>query len=502
MINFFKKEIVLVFLIFFLALGIRIFITFTSDNFHGIAAGKTIIAQNILKNPNPVDNYDPVHGLFHLYLLAGALYIWNNPLLAPRMVSLVSGSLMIFFFYYFIRRLFDRETAFFSSLLLSFYPLHVIYSTLSVAVVPYNFFIFAALFCFFLFKEKKKLFYLIFSAFLVGCASNCRYEGGLFIPLLTILLFNEKKREMLAFFSIAMILPTFLMWLSYYRFGHPLVFYYTNSSHVQALFNIAREHGAKYDFWGKLMIWPSILKEYLPAFVVGVGFIGSLYSLSNKKYRNLAIIFLVLLSVIVYETVSERLHWDERYSIYSGILLILFCIVVIKRIISVVNPSWSKIVLTIFAVWFIYTSFPIIMDRRRVAPSFVKEVASFLAIHVKDDAKVYVDYTISSNSMELDPYLDTIQAYSGLDNKHFLHVPRKIVDNSELVVDESHFQQILKEEKPSFLVFSPSKGYLSEVLNISPADHLIENRYGLEFDFIKEIGIYRIYSLSFKEEAI
>ncbi|MGH2510251.1 MAG: glycosyltransferase family 39 protein, partial [Ktedonobacteraceae bacterium] len=62
---------------------------------------------------------------FPCYLNAFALTLWNDPVLCPRVIAAILGTLNLPIFYIYIKRLFGNFVAITSALLLSFMPLHV-----------------------------------------------------------------------------------------------------------------------------------------------------------------------------------------------------------------------------------------------------------------------------------------------------------------------------------------------------------------------------------------
>ena len=490
-----KGETFLVFLIFAGAFLVRLYILLNSDNYEGTAVGRATVAMDILRHPGFMANFDPAFAPLHLYLVAGALCILKDPMFTPQLVSFIFGSLLIFPFYHYVRLSFNRETAIFSSLIVCLYPLHVFHSVISTAPVTFHFFLFSSLYFFFKFKKQPsdKVAFLVLSAVFLNLACMIRYEGWVFIPLLSLLLYNNKKRHIVSFLLISMILPLVLMYLNYIRSNDPLFFLHQSDQHSRFMINFWRKSGLKWYLFNPLIAWPRILCETLNPYVVITGFCGLAYCLCKKKYLHPTIIFLTLFLIFEYKAVRQTLIFDTKYSLTLGLLLIPFCFLLLADITRIFRKKILKTAaLVIFVLFVAYISIRNPYIKGPIAPTFVKEISSYLGKQATSDDRILIDYDGDEDNVYV------IVLYSLLDSKQFLIVPRKI-ESERKYADEKQVLNYLMEEKPRFVLYSP-KGYLPEIFHFS-LNRKREEEYGFIFDLVYERGAYRIYEVIPKDET-
>lgn len=479
-----KKKIIILLLALIFAFSFRLYAFIGTDNYHGIAIGKTFIALNILKNPSILLNFDPAHAPLHQYLIALSLILWKDPTVTPRILSLIFALLTFIPFYLFVKLIFDEEIALFSLLILAAYPLHVLFSTLSTAEITFNFFLIISFYYFAKFKKENKLRLLIISAVLLTFACMERFEGMIFIPLLTLfLLFSSQRKYAFPFLFISIILPVSLMGISYYEFHDPLVFLHNSDIAVQANFNLLREKfGCKLDFFAKTTGWLSILYDSLGIIAI-FGLLGIIHSLSKRKFYP-PLLFLIPLAIFTYKTTIEQLNLDVRYSITLGILLIPFSAMMLKKMLSYLNiRSMLIFILLIYEVF--GPKIALLKDKIRT-PYFVKDVAHYLKDNVKPNEKILIDWSYD------DQFSEGIMMESNLERERFLFVPRKVIDR-HLLSDERDVWAIFKKERPDYLIYS-SDGWLTNTFPFleSEETNSISN---LKFDFLYESDPFKIYKI-------
>jgi asparagine N-glycosylation enzyme membrane subunit Stt3 len=125
------------FLLFIIALGIRLIFLFIADNNGTDAYIRYKLAASWLEKPValPSDVWLPLH----FWLLAGALSVWNSEF-TVRFVTVVLGALTVFPVGGIGRRLFNDFVGFYWALTLAIFGFHVAYSVTSSSEVPTLFF--------------------------------------------------------------------------------------------------------------------------------------------------------------------------------------------------------------------------------------------------------------------------------------------------------------------------------------------------------------------------
>ncbi|MFH2136952.1 MAG: glycosyltransferase family 39 protein [Candidatus Omnitrophota bacterium] len=380
------------------AVLIRLLFLMSSDNFHGIAAGKVIEAQRLINNPLDARRWiSPAHGPVHMYLIAIALKLFGHPLLVPRLLSLLLGCLSIWFYYGFLRIVFNDEVAMTSAAIAAFFPLHIIYSVLSTAETAFLGFLFAGLFVFFKYRHSDNDTGIFWAAILLGMASMCRFEGGLFIILISVFLFKKWKRA-LFFFASASIFP--LVWIisNYVFFGD--FFYFLNASDAV----VAREFGGLNLFGGeitfmrKLLYWPLLLNSYFGIVIFILGFCGLIYYGHRKGYRCITFLFAVVLVFFSFKTVKEQLALQPRYGMSLGFLFLpffsLFFLDIFKRF------SFKKFFAVVFFVCLIFRGAYVSFVSLPHTPEWVKQVALFLHDNIDQESNDAVYLDIDNNDFK------------------------------------------------------------------------------------------------------
>ena len=118
------RKVYFIFLISFLVRAVFLFLT---DNTCGDPAGKIIASIEWLKHPSFI-TYGFSFPFFH-YLISLIIYFFDSPMISTRILSLLTGSLIIFPFYSLVYILFDSKIAMYSSIFLSLLYHHILYST-------------------------------------------------------------------------------------------------------------------------------------------------------------------------------------------------------------------------------------------------------------------------------------------------------------------------------------------------------------------------------------
>ncbi|MCA9735846.1 MAG: glycosyltransferase family 39 protein [Deferribacteres bacterium] len=159
-----------------------------SDAFQRIQLMQSILEMPValLKNV-PIGQY----GIAHIFFGGFGLWIWNNPLLTPRLISLIMGLLTFFPFLILSKEYFSRRVAYLSAFLLSFYTLHVKMSVVTANQSTFILLVVTAIAFLIKYANDTQIKYLVYSGISIGFAALVRYEGIFLIPLLPFLWLDE-----------------------------------------------------------------------------------------------------------------------------------------------------------------------------------------------------------------------------------------------------------------------------------------------------------------------
>lgn len=469
-----------------LAAFIRFIIFFNSDNFAGaVPMGRVVSAFRIVGNPSLKLNFCGNVSLLYHYLLAAVLRFWPDPLISPRILSLVFGIFIIIPFYFLVKILFSERVAFYSSILLSLYPLHAIQSTLSTSDVIFHFFFFCSLYYLFRFKLKEKnVCWLILSAILFNIAAMLRFESWTFIPLLSIFLYRDGKRYSITFFLLSLILPFIWLYLCYHHTGNAFYSFTASAktSHAEILLQ-------RVPYSRELFGWLKILYKMLGYIVVICAVSGILYSFVKKRYLYLASLFLYLFSLYTLNTIAGRMWYNERYSIILGLLILPYAVLCIEKI-----PSFLKFNPAILLLPFIFFSAlqfqKITIHMLPTLPKEVKEVANWLKLNVSLSEKLI----LSSDAWDASD--QDIVIRSSLCPANFFVVSTPLANPKS--VTKEIINEYITNQKPSYLILN-SGSFLQKILNFDMTREDLDN-FGYKFKLVysqdtPDLGRFNIYKI-------
>ncbi len=196
----FAKEVDPVLGLFILALTVNMFFLATypyisiSDELRDGGLNALQIASGTLKNIWGYGSYG-AHGLIIPTITSFFYLLFGSSVLTFRLPAALLSSLDIVFLYLLVRNLFNRSTAFWASLILVSFPLHIFFAHTQV-VVAFNFFFASVLLYFFyrLLKSHATIDYIFFGT-VVGFVCNFHAAIRSFAcVLLLILFFLEGKK--------------------------------------------------------------------------------------------------------------------------------------------------------------------------------------------------------------------------------------------------------------------------------------------------------------------
>lgn len=477
----------------------RIFVIFNFDNKPGDSAHHVEAALRILEDPGLLVNFDANASVAYNYWLALSLYLWNQPLLSPRLATVIFGIGIMVPFYFLIRMLFNSRIAFCSGLLLVFYPLHVLQSGYTTSDVVYQFFLISSLYYLFKFKQDKgRLTTLFAAALLLNIAAVLRFESWIFIPVLSLFLYNEGKKYSLMFFFLSLVLPCVWLLLCYHV-TKDMFFSFTmpvKTMHAEILLRHP-EHQTEILRWLKVLSWN------IGYPVVISGLCGVIYAFIRRKAASLAVLFLLLLSIYTVNTMLCRMWHNERYTIMLGILLLPYSLLFIEEIANFLRIKAVFMFLPFIALSFadfnkIYQKPVFYMPNIVTAklPQGVSDVGIWLKNNVSSQDKII----LSSDSYDL--FIPDIVIYSRISPKRFFEVYTPLVEpirrSKEIIM------KYINNEKPRFLVMH-SSGYLREVLDFDMNQEKV-NKFGLTFVLVysRHItlgnGTYNIYEIIYPDK--
>ena len=201
--------------IFAAAAVLRIVSFFLSENAGGDALARAQLTAHWLHTPRLEFHFD-VWLPLHFWLMAAVSLVVGEVDLGARLLSLMTGIASVGALWLLTKELDGDKAALFSSILFSFYSLHIAYSATSSCDVPYLLFVIAGLALFFKGRRENSFWVLVLSGLSLTIGAGIRYEAWIIIAALNaILLFRREVKNLGLFLPASVAWPAFWMvgWL-------------------------------------------------------------------------------------------------------------------------------------------------------------------------------------------------------------------------------------------------------------------------------------------------
>lgn len=534
-----EKERYFLLVILILAFIIRGIVFSENSNHVGDGMYRTILAMNWLKNPYFIkgDLWPPLQ----LYMSAFMIYIWGDPFVSTRLISLIFGILIIFPYYYLVKLLFDKNVATVATLILIFIDVHIQYSTFAMSEVPFIFFLVASLYFFFRFKrsdiKKEKFMTLIVSAIFLSLASMIRYEAWLFIPLLSIFIISTNLKSKIydiyntggmsnsgsivnkdtnrnyiylsTFLIISLIFPVFWMIGNYNLHGDFAFGQTWSDKWIRTNAALNPDTWYNTSIMKRLTIWPGVIINTLNIMSI-FAFIGLSISIIKRRNLEFLTIFSILMLIFIYKTVGFTMLRQPRHIIMPIVFLIPYSSIGLDLVLGYISSSFERyfgkdekigmvrnsnirkiILFMIIGVFIVNSSHIAIAKNPYMTPSYIYDISNWLKNNVRADETVLLDeynwwglhilYYSGFNTTFTGDYLDTFE---------FVTDQVRIVAGGGKKIDDKIIVDYLKGR--TYLVYHP-KGKLK--LNFSQ-ECKNEIKFGYSFECKYSTNDYRIYKIS------
>ncbi|MBU9888928.1 MAG: glycosyltransferase family 39 protein [Candidatus Omnitrophica bacterium] len=482
-----------------LAAAVRIFFLLRFENMPGYAPGNVERALFILEDPRLFLNFDGGTSTLYKYALASVLYFWRDPLLAPRVFTAFFGTLLILPYYGTLKVLFGRAVAFFSSLILVFYPLHVVQSSITTSDAVYYFFLFGCLYYFFSYQKGQKRFWTLgVAALFFNIASLLRFESWLFIPVFFLLLWPKGKRTAFLFLLLILVFPCAHLALS--RCHHGEFLYSFSAAGGGACASIAI---GRFLYDPRPWSWLAVLWQSTGPSLVAGGLLGIVLAFLARQKRQLSIFFLVLWLMLTANTLAAKMCAHTRYSIILGLFLIPYACFFAARSLFFLKGR-KKALLLLLLVFPVVNFWQVTQNIHRVAgdlvasiPEEVKAVAQWIKRNVLSHETIVIGNDRS------DTWQNSIVLQSGIASSRCECVYTPLLKNAGFQNREA-FERYLLEHRTRYLVLN-TEGHLQKVLNFDVDrkeqqwdNVLFEAVFGQD---VPGYGKYVIYRISYRDAS-
>lgn len=503
--------------LFFLVTAVRAIAFIFSKNSDYDAVDRIILAQKWLEHPFLITDasFPQQQTIMPIYLIGMGMRIWNDPLITPRLISLIFGSFTAVPFFLLIKLLFDKRTAVYSTLLFAVFTLHVQCSVVASSEAPFVFFMLFCLYCLFRFKETEKMKYLFYSALFLNAAAMTRYTGWIYIPLLCLLvpkniddlkqavfLRSKTAGRLFLFGLLSSAFPIFWMIGNYSTFGDPLypihiTTHYTLNLIKYTFINIDPFMKAMGYRLYYLAYWPGMIFLSMTPVIALFAFYGMAYSIYRRHHLSLIMLFAGIYLFFLYKIMTKTFILLPRFTLDSTIFILPFAIVGIMKFLSYFDRNWKRLLTGFISVsviasvsailWLSETdASPLGSMLAKVSPlsrlsGFQEDIISFLNVNTTAQDKVILDHDKNWAEKE-------IMFYSRLQAGQF-------AANIEDLRSRDGLLKIIDHERPKYLIYN-HEGFLPAILDGSRKDQ-IEQSHGLRFQPVYTANPYLIYRIEY-----
>jgi 4-amino-4-deoxy-L-arabinose transferase-like glycosyltransferase len=462
-----------------------------SQNYSFDAVSRTIIAENWARQPNIIPGNTQAqptqYAPLPIYFMGLSLMLWNNPFISPRLISLLFSLLILLPFYHLVRLRFGQRDAFYASLFLAFFSLHIKSGVVASSETIFCFFLLCGIYLVCKYKCRWQKIYLVGGAFFMNLAALSRYTGLLYIFLLALILLDRKRfisslGDGFLFCGLSLILPGLWFWLHQINFAegfYPLKFIMAEHQAVTSGL-----HGVVSRLYF-LSFWPGVLALSLTPGLAGLSVLGIYDCLRQKIHLDIILLIIGIYLFFMYRSViAADLFLMPRFVIDSGILMLPFAMIGMDKLQPLLPQPWRShfpaAVLLSVILWILLVIAlshskvqPLAEKMRAVSPlseleASQQEIISFLR-HEKPQGDIIIDHNPTWSELE-------IMFYSSLPQEHFgigLHQYR---------------------EHPAYLILLP-RGEISQKITHQGLDSLSQC-FGMRAGLLFSNAGYSLYKLS------
>jgi len=436
-----------VFILFFIGLFLRLFridafVTFLGDQGRDAIVIKRILTFEHFPAIGPPTSIGQVYlGPFYYYFIAPWLWFSNFDPIGPAIGVAIISSIFIILCYIAIKDIFDKKTAIFTAIMITFSTIIIEYSRFSwnPNLLPY----FAFLFFYFIYKSQQKhkiLWYLLAGAFL-SFSIQLHYLALFLIPPTVIFFLVQLLRNRKKIFII--VKGSLLMFSSFIFFSLPLLIFdlrhdFLNFNNFISLSKSSSGVGT--DLINTIFesfhifnsyVFNTQLNTILVYIILFALFAFLIFSLKKKtSISSLLIFFLVTF-------VGIAIYGGQKFPHYFETVYILYFAVVSYFLAYVSDIKNGRLLIFVFFILYLYINF--------LGYTFLYKSGNFQIKKAKDVAILIFDNVKASKFTVTSLPGD----YSDTTYRYFLEIwGRKPIDKDSLEKADEQFVICERECKP------------------------------------------------------
>lgn len=396
--RFFELKYIIPLFMFVLAFFVRLLLFFRLENY--FPKWEDIPASKILEAKLPESFADIWATVFPVYpsLCRFAFFFCDNYIFTAPWVSLFFGVLSVLIFFYMAKKWFGLECAFFSAVLLSFYPVHLIQSVLSTEMTLFLTVIFLQFIFFYDCYANKKSRYFFALVAIMNLAHLIRPESwilGNIIIISFIVLVSWKKGLLLGFLGNLVVFYNVLNGrILDYILSQEGTFFYE----LAVLRSLGKEESLYSD------VWVTLCHNLLPFWLVLLAVLGCFFAVKDKKYRPFIASLLMLLLLYFMKISSFTMHPHPRYFSLVVFLLVPFAFFALGKLIRMKSLRLVVEGACVLYLVFYFLNFNFFLYNEEI-PSFVDigknsikqpfevtQVVGWIDENISKESKILIDH--------------------------------------------------------------------------------------------------------------
>jgi 4-amino-4-deoxy-L-arabinose transferase-like glycosyltransferase len=285
------------------------------------AVSRVHLSMDWLQNPRWIDT--SVWAPFHFYLNGFFLGIWNDTVLAPKVLNIVISCLSLLPLYYFTRREFNEKGALIVAIFFAISPILFRNNFMALSETPYLLFLLLAMNLISKSIREDKWQWMLVAGLMITIASGFRYEAWLLMFFMgALLLFVDWKKAFL-FGAMALLFPLIWLYSNWVETGD--AFYSIQGNYRWTLEMMGNNDGVNgeillhrvwfFPFSWLISVGPPV------AFLVLVAMVRNIKKFRVDKLKSVwAILFFTMLLFFIYNAYNGVLLLQHRF---IGTLVVL-----------------------------------------------------------------------------------------------------------------------------------------------------------------------------------
>jgi hypothetical protein len=478
------------------AAALRVLSFLLSENAGGDALARAKLTALWLQNPGLEFHFD-VWLPLHFWLMGALSTLVGDVELGSRLLSLLLGIASVWAVWALTDELDGDGSAAFSTILFTFYSLHVAYSATSSCDVPYLFFVLAGAALFFRGRRAGGRWLLLLGGLSLTVGAGIRYEAWVVVAALNaVLLYRREFKRLAVFLPASCAWPAFWMAYEWGTRGHPL---YSPALNYTWVRNDLNFYGMSLGYRVLLPLGVTLI-ALTPLAVAGLALSARQVWKKRGPLAEFAFVTLFFSAVQFYQIVAGGTMSYARYTLTLGSMVAVFAGVGLyhsfprRRVAVAAVLAANLVALTLLST----VSNPFINKARSVAPvlhftPYLEDVGKYLRAHLGPGGAVVLDdYNYETNQIA------HVAGLPLLESERAFVIP----DRTDPAKQRRKFEELLpylRSRRPSHLVYA-NRGELRQFMPF-PSDCSAKQVEEMRFVCVFRNAEYQIYEVSYPPAA-